>query len=55
LYVAAGSVNKNKKGQTYIKTAQIKEFMLEQAVMPKEIITKDGEVIQMPQKYIKKS
>jgi uncharacterized LabA/DUF88 family protein len=51
LYVAAGSTNRNKKGQTYVKTAQIKEFMLNQAIMPAEIIFQN-EVIKMPQEYL---
>ena len=52
LYVAAGNVKKNKKGQTYVKTSQIMEFMLKQAVMPSKIVAKDGEVIEIPEKYL---
>ena len=53
LYWASGEINKNKKGQIYFKTKIIREFMLEQALMPEEIIMKNGKKITIPDEYKK--
>ncbi|MBU6339177.1 MAG: NYN domain-containing protein [Rickettsiales bacterium] len=53
LYYASGNINKNRKGQVYHKQAIIRDFMLEQAIMPEEIITKNGNKIIIPNEYKK--
>ena len=55
LYFASGNVGRDKKGQIFHNFKMIKEFMLEQAIMPDEIIDKDGKKIIIPDEYKKYS
>lgn len=48
---ACGNVNRNRMGQVYFKTAMIKEFMLEQSVMPDVVVQKNGSQIFIPDEY----
>lgn len=51
LAFACGKVNRNKNGQVYIKTTVIKEYILEQSIMPEIITLANGELIHMPKEY----
>ena len=53
LYFASGNVEKNQKGQIFHNFVILKEFMLEQAIMPDEIVTEDGRKISIPNEYKK--
>ncbi|GEM_PF-3522689 len=48
---ACGKVNRNKQGQTYFKTSMIKEFMLEESIMPEVITLPSGKQIFIPTEY----
>ena len=47
---ACGDINKNNKGQVFFKTRMISREHLKKAIMPKEIVTKEG-VVFMPDCY----
>lgn len=53
LYAATGDGKVDKKGKTFYKVTKIQEFMLEQAIMPNKIITKNNSIIEIPKEYIK--
>lgn len=48
---ACGNINRNRQGQVYFKTPMIREFMLEQSVMPESIKMPDGSILSIPDKY----